>query len=431
MIFDKELWYEKVMKVLVIGSGGREHALVRALRNSSSVKEVHAWPGNDGMSREAFCYTKVSGIEDLMETIRQQGIQLVVVGPEAFLVEGVADKIRARGVDVFGPSQAGAQLEASKVNSKEFMRQSGVPTAYSEVVASVSDVKKVLSNFTPPYVLKADGLAAGKGVTICRTKEDLLKSSQRYFEDKIFGEAGTKALLEQFQEGWELSCLILTNGEDYIPLPLSQDHKRLGEGDTGPNTGGMGVVGPLEVGEELKIRLHEEILKPSVRGLKNENLDYRGLLYVGIMVTPQGLKVIEYNVRFGDPEAQVILPLLNGDWGEVFQSVARGELPKIQWKPLYAACIVMAAENYPESPVRGTEITGDIFWESPSSYFLHAGAKKNKSGEWVTNGGRVFNSVAIGSNVKEALKNSYKQADQVTWVGMQMRRDIGHHLKSL
>ena len=414
------------MKVLVIGGGGREHALVRTLRGSSLVTEVHAWPGSDGLFKEAFCYTDVSCTEDLIRSVKEQDIRLVVVGPEASLVEGIADRIRGEGVDVFGPGASGAQLEASKIYSKEFMGEFAIPTAYAEVVTSVSDVKRVLPNLTPPYVLKADGLAAGKGVAICETEEKLLKISQQYFEDRIFGEAGSKALLESFQEGWELSCLILTNGEDYIPLPLSQDYKRLGEGDRGPNTGGMGVVGPLNVGSELEARLHEEILKPSVQGLKSRNLDYRGLLYVGIMVTSEGPKVIEYNVRFGDPEAQVILPLLDGDWGEVFQSVACGRLPSIQWKPICTACVVMAAENYPQSPVRGVEIVGDVFFESPSSYFLHAGTKRRGDGMWVTHGGRVLNAVAVGSSMKEALANAYEQARQVSWVGMQMRPDIGY-----
>ena len=380
----------------------------------------------------------------------------------------------------FGPSKAEARLEASKIESKEFMNEFGIPTSHSQVVASVSEIQSVLGQFQPPYVLKADGLAAGKGVAICQTEEELLKKAKEYFEDQIFGLAGTKALLEEFQEGWELSFLILTNGRDYIPLPLSQDHKRLGEGDVGPNTGGMGVVGPLKIDLELEACLHKQILKPSVEGLKSRNWDYRGILYVGVMVTSDGPKVIEYNVRFGDPEAQVILPLLDGDWGEVFRAVARGELPSVKWKSLYGACVVMAAEGYPESPVKGVEIQGEVFWESPLSYFLHAGTKflpqdaewalsgvktsesraktarakiarakiarvktksaetaekiesveRNQTGQWVTNGGRVLNSVALGSSMEEALERAYKQASQVTWSGVQMRRDIGYRLKN-
>ena len=414
------------MKTLVIGQGGREHAIVKALSHSRLVTEVHAWPGHEGMSKEAVCYTWVSRTEELLDEAQKQGIGLVVVGPEAPLTEGLADLIRNLGIDVFGPSQAAAKLEGSKVYAKKFMSRWGIPTTKAKEVSCVLDIKKQLSHWEAPYVLKADGLAAGKGVTICQTKEDLLERAKQYFEKKIFGEAGTKALLEEFQEGWELSCLVLTNSKDYVCLPFVQDYKRLQEGDRGPNTGGMGVVGPLEIGAELKTNLHENILKPSVNGLKKEGLFYQGLLYIGVIVTPKGPKVLEYNVRFGDPEAQVIFPLLDGDWGEVFQKVARGDLPELHWKPFYTACIVMAAENYPKSPVQGTQIDGDIFFETPSSYFLHAGTKKNEKGDWVTHGGRVLNAVAIGSNMTEALKNSYRQAHQVTWTGIQMRSDIGH-----
>ena len=414
------------MKVLVIGRGGREHALVRAIMRSDLVTDVHAWPGSDAISREALCYRWVSNTDDLLKEVSKQNIQLVVIGPEASLVEGLADQIRAEGIDVFGPSQAGAQLEGSKILSKEFMKRWDIPTAPAEVVASVAEVKEYLKQFTPPYVLKADGLAAGKGVSLCSTEEELLERAKDYFEKKVFGEAGAKALLEQFQEGWELSVLILTNGENYIPLPLSQDHKKLNEGGKGPNTGGMGVVGPIKVSEKLKTQIHEEILKPSVEGLMRQNLDYRGVLYVGLMITNEGPKVIEYNVRFGDPEAQVLLPLLHGDWVDVFQSIARGKLPEeLEWKNLYVACVVMAAANYPESPVSGTPIVGDVFFETASSYFLHGGTKKMEDGGWVTQGGRVLNALAIGSDMKEAIEKSYKQSHQVKWAGVQMRSDIG------
>ncbi len=434
------------MNVFIIGSGGREHALVRALSGSNSVKNLYIWPGNEGIPQEIRIHVNPQlnsrfnpqpnpqlnassldpSLQLLMDEMKKRDTDLVIIGPEAPLVEGWANHIRSEGIYVFGPSQAAAQLEGSKIYAKEFMIRHGIPTAHGEEVRSVSDVQKALVRFTPPYVLKADGLAAGKGVTICQTKKDLLEISQKYFEEQAFGKASSRALLEAFQEGWELSFFILTNGEDYKPLPLAQDYKKLKDGHKGPNTGGMGAVAPLGIEAPLMKQLHEKILQPSVEGIKKSQLDYKGLLYVGIMVTPEeGPKVIEYNVRFGDPEAQVILPLFKGDWGEAFREVACGQLPSMDWHSLHSACVVLAAENYPTHPLKGSTIEGDVFFESPSSYFLHGGTQRNKEGKWLTHGGRVLNAVAIGSTREQALKRAYHQASQVTWKGLQKRMDIG------
>lgn len=422
------------MKVLVVGQGGREHALVRALRSSPSVVEVHALSGNDGMERIARCHHAVSWekFDDVNALIRREGIDLVVVGPEVPLAGGLSDALRAQGVVVFGPSAEAARLESSKVFSKEFMIEAGVPTARSEVVASVEDVRRAAVRFVPPYVLKADGLAAGKGVVICKTMEELEAAARDFFVKRIFrgpeSDAGSCALLEEFSPGYEVSYLVLTNGRDFEPLIPAQDHKRLRDGDEGPNTGGMGVVAPMPLDAALRERIDDEIARPVIRHLEKRGLLYRGVLYIGLMITPSGPSVIEFNVRFGDPEAQVILPLLEGDWAQVFKRIALGELPRLQWKTMASACVVLAAEGYPDNPVKGAVISGDPLSGSESRYFLHAGTKFDSSRGWTTAGGRVLNAIGLGATVSEALSNAYAQAQEVSWPGLQLRRDIGASL---
>lgn len=413
------------MKTLVIGQGGREHALAKALHLSNSVTEVHAVPGSDGIASVALCHkVNLRDHQAILDVVRRHSITEVIIGPEDPLVDGLADVLRSEGILVFGPSQAAAQLEGSKVFAKEFMKRAGVPTAEFSIVRSVKDVLQEVDKFTPPYVLKADGLAGGKGVAICEGKEELLAQAKRFFEDRIFGDAGESALLEQFQPGWELSYHIITNGEDFEQLPLAQDHKRIGEGDTGPNTGGMGTVSPLNIDSELRKRIVEEVMKPTVAQLKKEDLFYRGVIFVGLMITSRGPTVIEYNVRFGDPETQVMFPLLDGDWGDVFREAAQGKISPLSWKPVSAACVVLAAKGYPDSPERGAEISGNPGYETSSGYFLHAGTKK-EAGKWSVNGGRVLNAIGMGSNLQEAVDSAYKQAAEVSWDGMQIRKDIG------
>lgn len=415
------------MRVLVIGQGGREHAIIRGLKLSPAVTEIHAIPGGPGLRRDAVCHNfSLSDSAALQRFARQTEISLVVVGPEAPLAEGIADVFRGLGIPVFGPNAYAAQLEASKVFAKEFMVRAGIPTARSFTVASVRETLEKAERFSPPYVLKADGLAAGKGVSINEDLAALKDSAEKLFERKIFGDAGAKALLEEFEPGWELSYLILTNGEEFEPLPFSQDHKRLMDGDKGPNTGGMGTVAPMKIDRELHERIDREIVRPCLKAIEADGrMIYRGVLFIGLMMTERGPKVIEFNVRFGDPETQVILPLLDGDWAEALLSVAQGEMPKLHWKPLNSACVVMAAEGYPDQPKKGVSITGDVFAETPSSYFLHAGTAHDAALHWVTGGGRVLNAVGLGSSLDEALKNSYRQAARVSWPGMRMRKDIG------
>lgn len=417
------------MKTLVIGKGGREHAIAKALRLSPSVTEVHIIPGGPGMVREGLSHLLSTSDQDgIVSFTQQKNIDLVVIGPEVELAAGLADEIRKNGVLVFGPSGQASQLEASKIFAKEFMQRAGVPTAKYEVVQSVEDVSQHIEKMEPPYVLKADGLAAGKGVFICENEADLIQAAELLFVDKVMGQAGAKALLEESLSGPEMSVLCLTNGFDYRVLPIAQDHKRLQEEDNGPNTGGMGVVAPLLVESELWNQIDQEILKPTIKQIEAMGFLFRGVIYVGLMITDEGPKVLEYNVRFGDPEAQVIMPLLEGDWGEVFSAVAKGDLPMIQWNSLNTSCVVLAAEGYPEDPKKNVVIDGDVFEETPSSYFLHAGTEQKETKEWVTNGGRVLNAIGIGSDIEESLKNAYSQAKKVSWPGRQMRKDIGKSL---
>ena len=320
------------MKTLVIGKGGREHALAKALRLSASVSEVHIIPGGPGMVREGLSHAlSTSDQESIVQFVKQKNIDLVVIGPEVELAAGLGDELRKNGTLVFGPSGQAAQLEASKVFAKEFMERAGVPTAKYHVVKSVEDVKNHVVEYSAPYVLKADGLAAGKGVFICKDEGELLDAATKLFDDKVLGDAGLKALLEEGLDGPEMSVLCLTNGSDYRVLPIAQDHKRLGEGDQGPNTGGMGVVAPLLIESELWEKIDRDVLKPTVKQMEAMGFLYRGVIYVGLMITEDGPKVLEYNVRFGDPEAQVIMPLLEGDWGEVFSSIAKGDIPNPRW----------------------------------------------------------------------------------------------------
>jgi phosphoribosylamine--glycine ligase len=414
------------MRFLVLGQGGREHAIIRGLKFSPSVTEVHAVPGSEGISQEAICHKiDLTNDKEVESFVKKYQFDCVVVGPEAYLVQGVSDRLRALGANVVGPSQIASQLEGSKVFAKEFMVEAGVPTAAFEVVHDVAGTMTAAARFTPPYVLKADGLAAGKGVFLCDTLAELKSAAEDLFEKKTLGTAGTKALLEQFQAGYEISYLILTNGERAEAMPLAQDHKRLNDGDEGPNTGGMGVVAPVSIDAALREEIETRIVQPCLRRIQGSGLLYRGVLYIGIMVTASGPTVLEFNTRFGDPEAQVIIPLLDGDWGYVFNRLAKGELMPLKWKPMHMACVVQAAPGYPDNPEKGVVLEGDAGYQGSSSYFLHAGTAKSLLGQWVTNGGRVLNAVGMGSTLKEAIGAAYKQAKHVNWRGMQMRKDIG------
>lgn len=416
------------MKILVIGQGGREHALVKAFTRSPSVSEVHVIPGSDGMSPEAISHNiDWRDFEEVVRFCVKNEITFVFVGPEDPLVAGICDFLRERGILAVGPSKEAAQLEGSKIFAKKFMQSAAIPTSFFEEVFSVEDVIRLSGRFTPPYVLKADGLAAGKGVFICKNLDELKSSAQDIFEKQMLGSAGSKALLEQFTPGWELSYLIVTNGTEFQTLPVSQDHKRLQNGDLGPNTGGMGAVAPVKISADLKNLIDEKIVKPTLDELNKRGFLYRGVLYFGLMMSPQGPSLLEFNCRFGDPETQVILPLMDHDLGQYFKEVSLGNCPAIKAKNIFASCVVLASPGYPQSPKRGVEIVGDVRFETSSSYFIHAGTKHENS-SWQTNGGRVLCAIGLGSSIKESLSLAYSQAKAVSWPGLQMREDIGKML---
>lgn len=414
------------MNFLVIGQGGREHAIVKALLLTQDAKSIHVIPGNSGIGLEVKCYPiDWKNFDQVFLFCKENKIEVVVIGPEDPLVAGLSDFLRDRNILVVGPSKDGAQLEGSKVFSKEFMLEFGVATAKAVEVKSVADVQKYWDQFTPPYVLKADGLAAGKGVVICKDRDQLKLMAEQYFEKKIFGLAGEKALLEQFLPGYELSLILMTNGKDYQLFPLAQDHKQVYDGDQGPNTGGMGTIAPIEMSYELKNEIISKVIEPTMKGLQNRKMFYRGVIFLGLMITEEGPQLIEYNCRLGDPETQVIMPLLDGDWSSVFFELAKGNMIPLKWKSLYTTCVVMAAPGYPENPLRGVDISGDILYSNSNSYFIHAGTQKDSEGHWKTNGGRVLGAVGLGTIKEESRTRAYDLTKKVNWNEMRMRSDIG------
>jgi phosphoribosylamine---glycine ligase len=449
------------MKILVTGQGGREHALVRALSKSPSVKEVHAIPGSDGMSLDAKCHRLEVTAANVIQLVETLGIELVVVGPETHIEQGLSDQLRARNIRVFGPSQKAGCLESSKIVAKEFMRDAAIPTSHFQIVRSAAEISSVIDQFTPPYVLKADGLAAGKGVVICSDHESLMKAANDFFVKKIHGGSAERALLEQFTPGVEISYLILTTGVSAVTLPLSQDHKKLLSGEKGPNTGGMGTVAPVELGSEIRAQIEARVVGPALKLLNEKQKSdaeflYRGVLYIGLMLTADGPSVIEFNARFGDPECQVIMPLLDGDWAEVLGAIADGKVPNTKWySDRSAACVVLAAEGYPEQPQKNIPIPtlnqfGQVAEGSANSsaqlagsglkpangpaleesYLLHAGTllTSTENSQWQSSGGRVLNAVGCARSVKEALRQAYGLVAKAKAPGLIYRNDIGEKI---
>ncbi len=412
-------------RFLVLGSGGREHALVRALAQPQFENSVFAIPGNPGIAKIAECHLlDLTDHAKIIHFCKEHKIDCVLVGPEGPLVAGICDELRAHQIACVGPSQLAAQLEGSKIFSKKFMQKYHIPTAASQVVTSKIETMTAAKKFKPPFVLKADGLAAGKGVVICKDLVELEQTCHDFFEKKILGNAGMTALLEEFTTGWELSYLILTEGENFQALPLAQDHKRLSDHDAGPNTGGMGTIAPLKIDAELEQRIQKEIILPTLAGIKNEKWIYRGIIFIGIMVSPTGPMTLEYNVRFGDPETQVILPLYDGDWGKIFIDLAQGKLTEMKFNEKSCCCVVLAAEGYPDQPIKSAAISGDAFSETEQTYFIHAGTKLENQ-QLVTAGGRVLNSIGLANTKPAAIKNAYTQAEKAKWTGQQKRSDIG------
>ena len=415
------------MKVCVIGSGGREHALAWRLSISPSVTKVYAIPGSAAMSDCA----ELVGIDwqqsdHLINFLKDNQVDLVVVGPEAPLVAGLADELNKAGIPVFGPSKAAAQLEGSKVFAKDLMKKYNIPTATYGVFHNVEEAKAFIATTGAPIVVKADGLAAGKGVVVAMTIDEANAAVEDMLSGNRFGEAGSTVVIEEFMEGEEASLLAFVDGKTVVPMIASQDHKRIFDGDKGPNTGGMGTYAPAPVlTDALRDEAMKTILEPMVGAMQKEGMPYVGCLYAGLMITAEGPKVVEFNARFGDPETQVVLPLLDSDLGQIMMACATGTLTAdmVKWKDSSAACVILASKGYPETSSKGDVIHGDIKQHDTTIVF-HSGTKFIGD-EYVTNGGRVLGVVGLGKDLRTALDRAYGRIEHIDFEGMQYRTDIG------
>lgn len=418
------------MKLLLIGSGGREHALAWKLAQSPLAEIIYVAPGNPGIAELPKCECISLNVEDLDAVAKfaaDNAIGLTVVGPEAPLVAGLADVLEAKGLAVFGPSKAAAQLEGSKAFSKAIMAKYNVPTAFFKTCEDKETALAYVEEKGAPIVIKADGLAAGKGVVVAMNKQDALDAVEDMMGNNIFGSAGARVVIEEFMDGEEASLLAFTDGKTIVPMIASQDHKRVGDGDQGPNTGGMGTYAPAPVlTEELRVKATETILKPMIAAMQAEGTPYKGCLYAGLMVKGDSIKVVEFNCRFGDPETQVVLPLLDSDLVEVMLACAKGNLADIdvQWKKQAAVCVVMASEGYPGSYKKGLPIIGLAEANAlEGAVVFHAGTKM-VDGQVATNGGRVLGVTAVAEDIKAARDKAYEAVEKINFSGAFCRKDI-------
>jgi phosphoribosylamine--glycine ligase len=423
------------VKVLVVGNGGREHALAWKLLQSAQIEQVVCVPGNGGTATLERCQNLPLAVDDFEGMSRyalENGISLVVVGPEVPLAMGITDYLQSQGLMVFGPVKAGAQIEASKAWAKALMQEAGIPTAKAAVFTEATAAKSYVKSQGIPIVIKADGLAAGKGVIVATTQEQAESAIEAIFAGQ-FGSAGNFVVVEECLIGEEVSVLALTDGLTIRPLLPAQDHKRIGDGDTGENTGGMGAYAPAPIATpQLMARIQTEVLERAIAGLKSRGIDYRGVLYAGLMIAPDGdFKVLEFNCRFGDPETQVILPLLETPLEELILACVQqrlGEMPPIAWKPGSAATVVAASGGYPGKYDTGKVITGIKEAEAPGVTVFHAGTKLNQQQEIVTDGGRVLNVTGIGENFQQAIAQAYTGIKSIQFQGVYYRQDIGHRV---
>ena len=416
------------LKILVIGSGGREHTIAKECAKSSRVNEVIVAPGNGGIAKEFVTFSvSVEDNKSLVSLAQDENVDLVVVGPEVPLCNGVVDALNEVGILAYGPDAAGARLEGSKAYTKDFLAKYFIPTAAYGNFSEVEPALHYLEKCDLPVVVKASGLAAGKGVLICENIESARNAVEDMLSGESFGDSGKEVVIEEFLDGEEASLHLICSGESYVAMPISQDHKKVGDGDTGLNTGGMGAYAPTSlVTPDMLSKYEQEIVRPTLAGLKAEGVDFRGTLYIGLMLTVNGPKVLEFNVRFGDPETQVILPLLADDLVDLLLMSARGEKmpPSVAFKNQSAMVVVLASNGYPGSYTRGEIITEPVK-SSAGSVLIHAGTKA-ENGEIVTAGGRVLGAVGIGSTLREAKKNAYDLVDDVHFESKYFRSDIGH-----
>jgi phosphoribosylamine--glycine ligase len=418
------------MKVLVIGGGGREHALCWAIRRSPRVSEVVCAPGNGGMASVARCVAvDQKNIDDLLRVVAAEKPDLTVVGPEVPLSLGLVDAMQARGLAVFGPTREAALLETSKAHAKRFMQRHTIPTAAYAVCESRQEAQDALALFHLPVVIKADGLAAGKGVLICETKEQAEQAIADLFSGDLLGSAEKTVVVEEHLIGEEVSFLVLSDGKHAVPLVPAQDHKRIGEGDTGPNTGGMGVYSTdAMLDAPMRAWILERVAQKTIDGMAAEETPFVGVLYCGLMMTAKGPMVLEFNARFGDPETQAILPRMESDLLETLEACVEGRLSDtaLRWKPGASACVVAASRGYPGSYESGKVISGlDEAARVPGVEIFHAGTKL-EDGQYRTAGGRVLGVAATGDTLQEALGSAYEAMGRISFEGMVVRRDIGH-----
>ncbi|MEZ5278176.1 MAG: phosphoribosylamine--glycine ligase [Opitutaceae bacterium] len=419
---------EKSFKVLVVGSGGREHTIVQSCLASPLVESVIAAPGNGGMERDCRCFQIAADqIDALVALAVEQAVNFVIVGPEVPLSLGLVDALKARGISAFGPTADGGRLEASKIACKELLLKYRIPTGAATAFNQLEPALAYLETSAFPIVVKADGLAAGKGVIIAHDLVEAEEAVRSMLEADAFGESGRNILIEECLVGEETSIHVVISGTDHLTLPTSQDHKRIGENDTGPNTGGMGAYSPAGLVDEATMAIIDRtIIRPSVEAIAAEGIDFRGVLFIGIMITPDGPKVLEYNVRFGDPETQVLLPRLKTDPVELMAAAAAGRLREVQLavRPEHALCVVLASRGYPGSYPKGETV------ELPDSLpahtrIFHAGTRTGPNGSILTNGGRVFGVTALAPNLPEAASLAYRLCDKVKFPSKVFRRDIG------
>ena len=417
------------MKVLVIGGGGREHAIVWKIAQSEKVDKIYCAPGNAGIEEYAECVDiGVMEFDRLTDFAERKGVDLTVVGPDDPLAAGIVDAFEAKGLRVFGPRAAAAQIEASKAFSKDLMEKYHIPTAAHKTFDKAADAMEYLKTARFPIVLKADGLALGKGVLICKDMQEAQAGVRTIMEDKKFGSAGNRMVIETFMTGREVSVLCFCDGTHILPMTSAQDHKRAGDGDTGLNTGGMGTFSPSPFYTDAIARFCEEhIYQPTMDAMKAEGRAFKGVLFVGLMLTEDGPMVLEYNARFGDPETQVVLPRMENDIIDVFEACIDGTLDQIRLKfaDNAAVCVVLASEGYPESYEKGRPVQGlDTFKGKDGFYCFHAGSRK-EGGQILTNGGRVFGVTALGKDLRSARENAYKATEWVRFDNKYMRHDIG------
>jgi len=415
------------MKVLIIGGGGREHALVWKVKQSEYVKQVYCAPGNAGIARDAICEDiPASDIKGIFHFASRKRIDLTIVGPEAPLVDGIVDLFESNGFPIFGPSEKAAEIEGSKVFAKYVLEKNDIPTAQYQAFSEFDEAKRYVKSVDLPVVIKADGLAAGKGVLLCDTREKALAALTKIMVDKAFGSAGRKVIVEEFLQGQEVSLIGISDGEHLVYLVPSQDHKRIYDKDQGPNTGGMGAYAPVPfIDNGLLERVKKEIMLPTIQGLALEERPYRGVLYAGLILTKQGPKVLEFNCRFGDPEAQVILPLAKSDLVEAVMAARDGNLKDFRWKnhKQHAVCVVIASGGYPGSYEKNKKIFG-LEHSFNDAFVYHAGTKEIEN-DIVTAGGRVLGVTALGKSLPEAMQKAYAAVGRITFDGAYYRKDIG------